>query len=152
MSFSNWKDILGYVFLAALLAALFYYYSGLALVAPGVFSLFFLAASAAVIAETVSVFWLWKEERVQKLESALGLVGHIPHCGYCLCLWLAALYVGFFGIFLFPGLTMHKILEFLLSWWGLSFLNVIFFEIMTLLWFKKIEGEFSLRNLYKGRS
>jgi len=107
-----------------------------------------LAAAIAVVAVTVSIFWLWKEERVVKLEKWLGPIGHIFHCGYCFCLWLSAIFTSFLGISFFKPLLTASIIDFFISFLALGFLAVLFFEIITVLWFKKVMLEFELKDLY----
>ena len=145
----NLKDFFGYLAMVALLVlCVAAYYFRPALIQPGFPTIFIFSASAAVITMTISVFWLWKEERVAALEKIFGVFGHIPHCGYCLSLWIAAVYVGFFGINLID-ISLPKLALFLISWWGLGFLNILFFAIMTTVWFKKVHLELSLRDLYE---
>lgn len=144
------RDFLGYLVLGVLLVGLFWLYdSKTELITPNFLILFALAAAAAVISVTISVFWLWNEERVERLERTLGMLGHIPHCGYCLSLWIAAIYTGVLGISLFGGLNLGTLSSFLLTWWALGFLNAVFFEILTILGFKKVKMEFELRALYQ---
>ncbi len=133
------KNVIGYATLGFLLYGFFMVYSAKQiLITPSLFEVVWLGASAAVIVVTVSVFWLWKEERVAYIENLFGSLGHVPHCGYCFSLWVAVCFVSVFGISLFPGITTDRAILFLLSWWGLGFLNVLFYEILTILWFKKV--------------
>jgi len=114
--------------------------------------IFLLAGALAIIDVTVSVFWMWKRERSDILENYLGPIGHVLHCGYCLALWLSALAVGFLGITFFKNFDLPKLLEFLLSWWALSFVTALFYEILTLLWFRKLKLEFYIREYYKNKA
>jgi|GEM_PF-7000397 len=146
------KKIIGYIILGGLLMLLFLNYGEQALNTPTPFALFIIAAACAIVAVTVSIFFLWQEHVVEKVENLLGPIGHVFHCGYCFSLWLAAITVSILHIDLVGILSPHKGLTFLVSWWGLGFLNVLFFEIITLLWFQKVLSEFRLRELYKGRN
>lgn len=148
-SHTSLKDIFGYVLLIGTIAALALTYTPTLFPSSSLFSatIFAFAGSAAIITVTVSIFWLWKPERVQRLENYFGVVGHIPHCGYCLSLWLSAFYINMFQIS-FLG-SSNSLFNFFISWWALSFMNVLFFEIITIFWFKKVQMEFQLRDLYK---
>ncbi len=144
------QQIFGYCLLGVIALALAYaYLAHMQMWQPGLWSVLALAASSAAIVMTVSVFWLWKEARVQKLERILGPIGHVLHCGYCFSLWIAAFYTGIFGINLTGDLAVPRFFLFLISWWALGFLNVLFFAALSTLWFKKVQNEFALRDLYK---
>jgi hypothetical protein len=145
------KNAVGYstllIFFGLLLVS---YFSKDNLVAPLIIENIALAGASAIIAVTISIFFLWSEDRVKKLEDRLGPIGHVFHCGYCLSLWLAMIATGLLGLSLFGRLT-YPIADFFLTWWAQGAANVLFFEVITILWFKKVQNEFVLRELYKGR-
>jgi|SRR3989344_568125 len=144
------NKIIGYLILITIGAGLAYSYLDRSqLWQPDIADLLALAASSAVIVMTVSVFWLWRDERVRKLESWFGPLGHVPHCGYCFSLWIAAFYTAVFGINLISGLELPRFISMLISWWALGFINVLFFTILNALWFKKLAMEFKIRDFYK---
>lgn len=149
-SFVKTKDIIGYIIMASAIGILFFIHNReLNHFEPTILTILYLSTASAVITKTISIFWLWKEERVQKLENVLGIIGHIPHCGYCLSLWIAAFFIGIGKISLFNNIGP---ISFFLSWWALGFLNLLAFEIITILWFIKVKMEFQLRDLYNKRS
>jgi hypothetical protein len=149
-SHTSLKDIFGYAAMLAAIAIMAFTYTPILPASSPLFhiTILGLAGSAAIITITVSIFWLWKPERVQWLENYFGIIGHIPHCGYCLSLWISAFYTRVFGIS-FLNISAAPFIKFLISWWALSFLSVLFFETTTILWFKKVQMEFQLRDLYK---
>lgn len=143
--------ILGYGILGAILVALFLNYtdSRTNLITPEPIALLFLSAAAAIVVVTVSVFFLWQEKTVEWIEGLLGPIGHVLHCGYCFSLWIAAGMTSVFGIDLIGNISPHITITFLVSWWGVGFFNVLCFELLTILWFQKVQSEFRLRGLYK---
>lgn len=143
--------ISGYLLLAALLVLSGGVYEARLTLDDGFFLATVLATAAAiaVVTVTISVFWLWERERSSRIEKRLGPAGHVLHCGSCLALWLSAAATGFFGISFFDQLTSNETLNFLLSWWTLGFVSVLFSEILIVLWFKKLQLEFFVREKYK---
>lgn len=139
------KNLAGYLFLAGLAAALAATYRPRVSPLNALPELFLLAAAAAIVTMTVSVFWLWKEERVAKLESWFGVIAHVGHCAYCFALWLSAIAVNAFGISLFGFLDFPQIVNFFLSWWAFGFSSVLLFEVIAVLWFKKLSLESAAR-------
>lgn len=147
------KNVIGYaVLIGFFFGLLAIYYQKQNLIGLNFFNIVVLAASSAIIVVTVSIFWLWKEDRVEYLENLFGPLGHVPHCGYCFSLWIGAFYTSVFGISLISSITTNRGIDFLISWWGMSFFNVLFYEIFSVLWFKKLQMEFSVRELYNKKS
>lgn len=115
--------------------------------------LLLLSSSIAIVVITISVFFLWDESIVMILENYLGAIGHILHCGFCFCLWLSMVATSLLRLIaldvdIFDN-NLDIIISFFINWLSLSFISVLLFEIITVLWFKKVLLEFELREAYK---
>lgn len=151
------KNLFGYLVMVGLFVGSYWLY--LPEIQPDFMSAMLKAALAAmaitIIVITVSIFWLWEEKRVEQLERIFGVLGHIPHCAYCLSLWLSLFAVPFFKISFaqvsfFAAANLNLIAEFLMTWLAVSFLSVLFSSLLINLWFQKIYKEFQIREKYRG--
>ncbi|BCX15697.1 MAG: hypothetical protein KatS3mg097_589 [Candidatus Parcubacteria bacterium] len=115
-----------------------------------------LSGSIAIVVITISIFFLWNDDTVKILENYLGAIGHVLHCGFCFCLWLSMFVISFFHLVILDvdifGNNLDMVINFFINWLSLSFVSVLFFEVITILWFKKVLLEFNLRDKYKNKS
>lgn len=143
------KNVLGYGFLGVIfLCAAFLYQRSAVAFLEGFPTVVLLSGALSVVAVTINIFFFWEEKVIRWLASKLGPVGHALICGYCLNLWLALIVTGVFRPSLFDRLV-PPFFDFLFTWWGLSAVSTLFFEVITLLWFKKVLWEYEIRKLNK---
>lgn len=113
----------------------------------------FIGAScfSAIFTTTLISFWFWEKEKVVALRKNFHGIGHALSCAYCLNLWCSAVFVWFFGLSIIPLRTpfgwQDKVVDFTLSWFSLGLISLLFFLILNILWFTKLEKE----NLFRSR-